>query len=598
MKVKPRHREPSARWPPVSPEPLPTTEQSTAEQSAIKQSTISQVAEKFGVTSQEARSKLRDVAPSAWVVLARVQNPPPWKLFIQNLNDRVSSKTFQSNHGKSSRKEAPTVREVRAALDDAIQEATQGQSSTVSSPAQASAHDDLRQPDGDQPNEEESHPGAQRAPTVQAENDIPFDAEAVVDPSSPPLVLRLILGHVEEANRRLDETKVPAVARAETLEKIDGQILDCFQRLLDCPQPTDARKSTQDDIVRYAGERKLVEIYGLRDAEITYEKQTASVLQKLSVQLITALGPAVLEQSLQTISPQTLRYIPDNLFNRAPLQITHKRRHQEGSSAQQEREKRRRTAVDNPASTESARVTSENACEGVPDRETTPDLNIHVAEEFTTRQPEHTMQQEETPARQGPPRHSAEQGQTEARDPANDEQDAISTASEGPLEEENIISESGDGDDNGSDVSYNEWMIHQVKTRLFTSADSVKQCWIWLEQHRVLRFIALKNPETAEWGVLLNDIDFNIRLKEVAEVRGSVKSLRVQLVMEKNCADLSDGAPRGDVMVVFMTEKITRQFLAFCRDQGVTVVEQEPLTAVQATDGRLMEKHEVRGAFA
>ncbi len=215
-----------------------------------------------------------------------------------------------------------------------------------------------------------------------------------------------------------------------------------------------------------------------------------------------------------------------------------------------------------------------------------------VAEELAKCQPEPNVQREKALFRPRPMRRSGEMCQTRVPEPASDDVCISGGAGAGAPDAE-ITNGSGNGSDNGSDSSYDsysdaesptgfaatqsEWKIDQVKTRLFTSSRSVGQCWRWVEEDQLLKYLALKNTSPVEWGVPLDYIDFDVHMKEVAEVRGSVKSLRVQLVMEKNSAiSRQDGAPRGDVMVVFETEETTRQFLTFCRNRSKTVKEQEP----------------------
>ncbi|KAM3526961.1 hypothetical protein MY4038_006577 [Beauveria bassiana] len=168
---------------------------------------------------------------------------------------------------------------------------------------------------------EESLSSAHRAPTLQTETETATATvvTAMADTSRALLVLGEIQDHVEQAITRRDRTKVPTVAHAERIAKIDVQLQYYFQRFR-CLQPTDDNKTVEDDIIRYAGERKMLEVNGLGDAENAYENQIAAVLQSLSDQLITTLGPAAVNHSLRKIDVQKLEeYIPDALLNRITL---------------------------------------------------------------------------------------------------------------------------------------------------------------------------------------------------------------------------------------------------------------------------------------
>ncbi len=58
-------------------------------------------------------------------------------------------------------------------------------------------------------------------------------------------------------------------------------------------------RTIEDEIVQYAGERKIIETQGLKDAENEYEDQIASLLQSLSEQLVITIGPAIVKRLLQ-----------------------------------------------------------------------------------------------------------------------------------------------------------------------------------------------------------------------------------------------------------------------------------------------------------
>lgn len=164
----------------------------------------------------------------------------------------------------------------------------------------------------------ESFSSAHRAPTLQTEMEKATGTvvTAMTDTSTSLLVLGEINDHVRQSTTRMDEIKIPTVIYAEKIEEIDAQIRDCFRRFRFL-QSAD-NETNETDIIRHAGERKMLELNGLRDAENTYAKQLASVLQTLSDQLITTLGPDTVKRSLQNTSTLSREEnIPDGLWSGA-----------------------------------------------------------------------------------------------------------------------------------------------------------------------------------------------------------------------------------------------------------------------------------------
>ncbi|KAK8912308.1 hypothetical protein VCV18_011529 [Metarhizium anisopliae] len=136
----------------------------------------------------------------------------------------------------------------------------------------------------------------------------------------------------------------------------------------------------------------------------------------------------------------------------------------------------------------------------------------------------------------------------------------------------------------GAPVTENDWRILQVRTRFFTSAKSVTQYWSWVEEEKCFEHQVLKETRPVQWGVLRKPIDFDVRLKEISEVRYSAEALRVYLVMGKENATMStqDKAPRGDVAVVFKNEKTVQRFVRFCHKRSLSVTKQKPDVMVNA----------------
>jgi hypothetical protein len=126
-------------------------------------------------------------------------------------------------------------------------------------------------------------------------------------------------------------------------------------------------------------------------------------------------------------------------------------------------------------------------------------------------------------------------------------------------------------------VTRNDWKIHQIKTRLFTSAETLTQYWSWAKEDQRLKYVKLNGNTPVQWEFSREPVNFDVKLDDVVEVRGSVKSLRVCLVMKEDSSISRQGeASRGDVMVVFRRERTTRRFLKFCRHRIMVVIEEEP----------------------
>ncbi|OAQ58249.1 hypothetical protein VFPPC_12217 [Pochonia chlamydosporia 170] len=134
----------------------------------------------------------------------------------------------------------------------------------------------------------------------------------------------------------------------------------------------------------------------------------------------------------------------------------------------------------------------------------------------------------------------------------------------------------------GEAVTRNDWRLLQVKTRFFTSADSVTQYWSWVEDKQYFEHQVLKDTNPVQWGLLRKPIDFDVRLEDIAEVKYSVKSLRVHLIMkDTTVASTEDEAPRGDVMAVFKRTRTVRRFLDFLRSRNFSTIEEAPESMVR-----------------
>jgi hypothetical protein len=131
----------------------------------------------------------------------------------------------------------------------------------------------------------------------------------------------------------------------------------------------------------------------------------------------------------------------------------------------------------------------------------------------------------------------------------------------------------------GARVTKHDWRLLQVKTRLFTSAESVTQYWHWKEKEQRFEHHVLKDTNPVKWGILRDDINFHVQLNEIAKVRWNDVALRVHLVMKDRDPTIAtqDRMPRGDVMAVFKRSTTVRRFKDFCLERSlITEEEKDP----------------------
>lgn len=127
----------------------------------------------------------------------------------------------------------------------------------------------------------------------------------------------------------------------------------------------------------------------------------------------------------------------------------------------------------------------------------------------------------------------------------------------------------------GAPIGKFDWRVYQVRTRLFTSSKSVTQYLTWLPDIRCLEHQVLKETSPVQWGRHRKPINFDIRLDDATEVGWNIELLRVHLSLSpaSDPPVKKDGRPRGAVMASFKRERTLRRFLAFCRLQGLSLVE-------------------------
>lgn len=126
----------------------------------------------------------------------------------------------------------------------------------------------------------------------------------------------------------------------------------------------------------------------------------------------------------------------------------------------------------------------------------------------------------------------------------------------------------------GAPISRVEFRVYQVRTRLFTSAETVTQYWMWVPELSMFEHQILKAVDPVAWGVHREPIDFGLHLEDVVKAVWNLRSLRVLLVMSDRQIAFLDDRPRGDVMVSFKRENTMRRFLKFCREKEVDMFEE------------------------
>lgn len=473
---------------------------------------VQKIAARFEVEESEVRREFHGAAQSTWKLLAKESDPPPWSTLIERL-DGIQ----RPRKGPIAKNGAPSYRQVHDALSNTVQQYTNVASTRLkTAPAystrgrRGSTRDRYSNTDflrinnigehAERQPSEASRASPQRVPTLPMETVMATAITAATTTLHPRLVLKQIQDDVQQAVTRMDDIKAPAVSHAERLEKIDAQIQDCFRRFRYL-QPGDDDKAIQEDIVRHAGVRRMLEVTGLQDAAEAFDKQNAAALQLLSDQLITALGPAVVKQSLQK---HGVCHSPWNTD-----QGSRDKRPREGSNDEQEGRNKRQTAFDHTTGAATPHERIEAGCSA--------------------------------------------QGQ-QVEPPVAEYCDVTS---------QSVAS-----------ATRNEWGIRQIKTALFTSAESVTQRWSWRAKDKCLAHQVRKHTKSSEWRTLPMPIQFDIQLKDMKEIRASATALRVHIVVRKSLSSGSD--EDEDVMVVFQEGNTVLEFLKFFRGKDIKITEREP----------------------
>lgn len=117
-------------------------------------------------------------------------------------------------------------------------------------------------------------------------------------------LLKSMADHVQQSLTDLSEIQPPQVAHEQNIAQINNLLHQGFERLCE-PQAGDT-STIKNTIVQYSGERRIMEMNGLRDAENTCRSQVAAVLQTLSNRLVATLPTSMLDQSRQNLATGAL----------------------------------------------------------------------------------------------------------------------------------------------------------------------------------------------------------------------------------------------------------------------------------------------------
>ncbi len=138
--------------------------------------------------------------------------------------------------------------------------------------------------------------------TVRAER----PSVAVTDGSgeSALRVLQRMADHLAKSFADFNEIQPPQILHEQSVAQINNLLQQCFKRLRE-RRPEDAG-NIENEIIQYAGERKSLEINGLRNAEDAWKERVATVFQDLSDRLVVTMQPPFFHQSLQKFTARTL----------------------------------------------------------------------------------------------------------------------------------------------------------------------------------------------------------------------------------------------------------------------------------------------------
>lgn len=148
----------------------------------------------------------------------------------------------------------------------------------------------------------------------------PSLAGTIESSESASRVLHRLADHTKKAFADFNEIQPPQVLHDQIVAQLNSVLQQCFKRLHE-QRPEDAG-SIENEIIHYAGERKSLELNGLKYAEDAWKERVATVFQELSDRLVATLPPPFFQQSLQKFNARTLEpcllYDPEQATEEVP----------------------------------------------------------------------------------------------------------------------------------------------------------------------------------------------------------------------------------------------------------------------------------------
>lgn len=469
-----------------------------------------QIAANFSVTSMVVQEKLNGAAVSTWNLLVKAHGPLPWNAFVKELDCIMEARAPRRRNRGPTRTDVPTFRDVSDALSKAGLHFTR--------PKRA------KRKNAESKNEESisnnGHP-----PSQQARPESTVGVSTTYKASAPASeVLKRIRLQVQETAITIDKVKTPTIVLAEKIGKIVAHLENCFHRLGSLALANEA-KTIQDDIIQHAGEKRILEVFGLQDAEDAYKKQMAVVLETFSRQLVTTLGPARVRQSLLDIDspfldehiavemPNEITTVLERLQSPSPCNMTAPEPAHEAC--------RSPTAARSDSRNKRLREVSVEEPEGLNKTDAPVEDTIIVS-------------------------HNE---RVEANSPAL-----------GQVVEPSLAEHSDAESESGASIVWGKWKIVQIKTAQFKSPEKRSpgkcgQCWSWEEGCLIYQV-----ERQGEWVAPIS-IRFDVKWKDVEEVEVSKECWRAKLILKESFSTVPENRV---VMVVFDGQETVQRFTDFC----------------------------------
>ncbi|PMB67549.1 hypothetical protein BM221_007219 [Beauveria bassiana] len=487
-----------------------------------------QIAAKFGVEITLVHKVLNGAAVTTWNLLVKASDPlPPWEAFVKELNENLSAGQQQPRRGPIRGNGAPSSRQVRYALSAARQQSfTPSETHWPGSGGRLLSRKYHRtgKNSGNQRNENSS-PTPQH---LRARMEIATATDSITKASLPARqVLRQVEDLIIHASAMMNGVQPPAAVFAEKMEKIVTHLENSFQRYGSPALAESNKKAIRDDIIRHAGEKRMLEENGLQDAENAHETQLVAVLTTFLSQVNTLVGPVVKD------------YTPSD-----PPQI----------------------ASAPPESVQSPTL----CCMDGPE----PAHNGACPSSGDTRQIASSERRRRGSSKVRDRQYEAENGESIVV--ASNHRDEGDPPPQVQAADQPSLLEYSDAESqSGASVVWEDWRIGQIKTAQFTSPIHLDQCWSWEEENGCLVY-RVKRQGPSEW-VAPSLIRFDVMWKDVKEIEVSKESWRAKVILKES---LFSAPEDRVVMVVFDGKKTVQRFTDFCLHKRRKVTRLEPPTMV------------------